>query len=543
MVNRAYYIQHKDSQGPAKIHSHLDTQLQARPLPLMDVADLIYQFQSLRNSPLALTFVGDISLHSILNGVEVTYNHRDTLDLMSVNVGTGTNPLIIRSVHDFITMNQHMLWNLPLPVYENCVDTPNTSGSSWKRPTHLFSWPDFGQTVVRWINSNTQQHSQTVTRPVFVDGIVITEEVQTLQPFIKLNLLDISAKCFLPLSSFKARRQNTSCIGEPDHLLTRNGKIVAIFEGKGKWSLPDGDLFGTYGTSRACASAVNQLYHYMRLNHCKYGILSTYEHTWFVYRSQQCSFCAGPDYHETLYVSDGVPYTDRAPNVMQCLSYFNSIVDDAPMASPPTSKRTSRANSASQTSRPTDSTVSSGDNIGRGGNQLLSDAEGSQQAQDFTVDDFRLDTLLGEGRSRVYLDVYNSKPIALKTADIAKHREMLPEMLNEVSIYEQLHELQGKGIPTFVCHGFVEDVLYCVGVSVCGVVPDTLNEEQKRKLEDVLDKIHQFGILHNDIKRENIVVDEFGNPYLIDFGFSARNDSVADQREERDILLQLIQSI
>jgi serine/threonine protein kinase len=33
-----------------------------------------------------------------------------------------------------------------------------------------------------------------------------------------------------------------------------------------------------------------------------------------------------------------------------------------------------------------------------------------------------------------------------------------------------------------------------------------------------LDLVHQEGILHNDIRKENIVVDESGNPYLIDFG-------------------------
>ncbi|KAJ8327180.1 hypothetical protein O5D80_004589 [Batrachochytrium dendrobatidis] len=74
-------------------------------------------------------------------------------------------------------------------------------------------------------------------------------------------------------------------------------------------------------TTRACASALNQLYHYMRLNHRQYGILSSYENTWFVHRNQECAVCEEPQGHETLYVSEGISFTAQTPTVQQCLSY------------------------------------------------------------------------------------------------------------------------------------------------------------------------------------------------------------------------------
>jgi hypothetical protein len=56
------------------------------------------------------------------------------------------------------------------------------------------------------ISNKAYQHSQRVDKPVFA-ARVITEEVQTLQPFILDNLLNVSAKCFTPTSEFKAQRQ------------------------------------------------------------------------------------------------------------------------------------------------------------------------------------------------------------------------------------------------------------------------------------------------------------------------------------------------
>jgi predicted Ser/Thr protein kinase len=322
--------------------------------------------------------------------------------------------------------------------------------------------------------------------------------------------------------------------------MTRNGEIVAIVEEKGKWTT--GDVVNAYDATRACASAVNQLYHYMRLNHRKYGILSSYENTWFAYRSQECTVCEEPQGHETLYVSEGIFFTAQTPTVQQCLSYFNTVVNHIHMVSPPASRRPSRAGSATQISRTSSPRLSRRTSLSREYSNLSSEIQINEQPQYFDVDDFKFDTVLGEGRSKVYSDHYGFSRIALKVADIAKHGEMLQELLNEVSVYEQLSVLQGNGIPRFVCHGFVEDVLYCVGVSICGTVANGFTEQQKQKLLETLKSIHESGILHNDIKKENILIDESGNPYIIDFGFSTRSCSPVAQMEETNLLLSLVES-
>ncbi|EGF76922.1 hypothetical protein BATDEDRAFT_28167 [Batrachochytrium dendrobatidis JAM81] len=539
MENERFYIKYLDYQ-PVEIETHFNGELE-RKRPLTDVGDLVAAIvvEPTRRLAGIPEDYGPLTLHSAVDGPAIPGN---TL-LTSIQQPTGSydHPLIIRSLRDTITMDEHMVCSLPEPVYDNPVSRPNTSGRIWKKPTHVFLWSDFKQSVVDWIGANHHQHSQRVQKPVFVPR-VITEEVQSLQPFIKLNLLDVSAKCFIPPSEFKARRQITSCVGEPDHLMTRNGEVVAIVEEKGNWALSTSDIVNSYDTERTRASALDQLYHYMRLNHRQYGILSSYENTWFVHRNQECAVCEEPRSHEILYVSEGISFTVRTPTVQQCLSYFNSIVNHNHMDSPPASKRPSRASYATQISRPSSSRVSPRASLSRGCSSLSSGIQINEQPQDFDVDDFKFDTVLGEGRSKVYLDYYGSSRIALKVADIAKHGEMLPELLNEVSVYEQLSGLQGNGIPRFVCHGFVEDVLYCVGVSICGTVANGFTEQQKQKLLETLESIHEAGILHNDIKKENILIDESGNPYIIDFGFSTRNCSPVARMEETNLLLSLVES-
>ncbi|KAI9339085.1 hypothetical protein BDR26DRAFT_862600 [Obelidium mucronatum] len=488
---------------------------------------------------------GPLTLHAVVDGVESFIPGNLLFSSIPAASCLFNNPLIIKSQNDTITMDEYMVSQLPLAVYENPLSRPNSSGSNWKKPSHVLLWSSFETDVTNWLEANHLQHSQRIQKPVFVNGIVITDEVQTLQPFIKLNLLDVSSKCFIPPSEFKARRQIVSCIGEPDHVMTRGGEIVAIAEEKGKWTLTSGDLVTIYASNSYVSKALNQLYHYMRLNYCKYGILSSYEFTWFVCRVQVCDICQDPPRHETLVVSNGFAYNCQNPPPLQCLAYFNTIVDATNMDSPPSSQRSSRSSSAQVNESVTSvfSPRGSRGNLFQESGSPSAASTSSSHQQIFDADDFRFNAVMGEGRSKVYLEQFDSKPVALKVADVAKNAEMLVELQNEVAIYEDLAELQGYGIPKFLCHGFIEEVLYCVGVSVCGNVVETLDSYQKQALVLTLEKIHQAGILHNDIKMENILVDESGNPFIIDFGFASRNVSADARAEERNLLLTLIEAI
>ena len=59
----------------------------------------------------------------------------------------------------------------------------------------------------------------------------------------------------------------------------------------------------------------------------------------------------------------------------------------------------------------------------------------------------------------------------------------------------------------------------------------------------IVDAIHDRGIIHNDIKKENILVDENGRVYLIDFGFATLNSCEDAQQDEKDRMLMCIESL
>jgi hypothetical protein len=556
-----FFVRYLDS-IPIKVDTHINEQRTRREFPLEDVADLIGVFQARLGSLLANTDSGLITIHlpantsrsesglqdsSFISQDSFSTSIHPSLRLCSLG-GLGSNynhPLLIKSLNDSITMNEYLAYTLPSPVYIGSVSRPNSCGNNSIMPANVTRWAEFESSVNTWIQSQTSQHSHRVKRPFFVPRL-ISAEVPTLQPFIMDNMLTVASKCFSPPSDFVSRRVAFDCIAEPDFVMTRHGEIVAIVEVEGNRTLSSGDIFEGDHHSHA-ASALNQLYKYLRLNHRQYGILTTYDHTWFV--------CRDPS--DNINVSSGISYTAQSPTILQCLAYFNSIVDSSHIHSPPTSNRSSRTSSASISesplprrsprlsrayrdedgSSPILSRASSGRTRGSSSNGLS-----SSESQHFNVDDFKFSTVLGEGRTKVYLDEFKSQSVALKVADVAKHHALLPELLNEVSIYEKLYALQGTRIPKFVCHGFIEGILYAVCVSPCGNIPVRLDDKQKSTLLNTLELIHHTGILHNDLKKENLLVDEYGNPFIIDFGFATLSLSEEEQKKERKYFLDVLDS-
>ena len=62
------------------------------------------------------------------------------------------------------------------------------------------------------------------------------------------------------------------------------------------------------------------------------------------------------------------------------------------------------------------------------------------------------------------------------------------------------------------------------------IVSTSLSEQKIKKWQKTraikgLEAIHKYGILHNDIREENILINDDGDVYLIDFGMASREDT------------------
>ncbi|KAJ8322477.1 hypothetical protein O5D80_000085 [Batrachochytrium dendrobatidis] len=105
MENERFYIKYLDYQ-PVKIETHFNGELE-RKRPLTDVGGLVAAYKTAAIPLLASTFVGDITIHYVVNGVETNYNSWDPIAALGTN-GSYDHPLIIRSLRDTITMDEHM---------------------------------------------------------------------------------------------------------------------------------------------------------------------------------------------------------------------------------------------------------------------------------------------------------------------------------------------------------------------------------------------------------------------------------------------------
>jgi hypothetical protein len=442
---------------------------------------------------------------------------------------------------DEISMRDFMTMTLPEAQYHTSLPpASSTDVTNPRNPDHIFKWMDFEAEAKKWVDKCNDE--QTLTKPQFKIR-VISEEVPELQPFTKDNLLDNASKCCFEcdfVSWGQIDREAANARGKPDFAMRKNQKLGAPVEVKGKWTLPRADLVGDI--DRHVQSSIKQIYTYMRHNHRRFGIITTYDFTWFCYRESCCDGKICPlANHDTIYISDGIPINtlDDRPHILQCFGYFNSLITGEYAASPPSSTPASPFGSATDLvsgSRPNSPHVHglTRGPVTRSKSSVIFD---SWSEQNFGVDDFHLKSILGFGRAKVCLE--GTLGIAIKYADIWKCPEMLAELRKEVEIYHALSDLQGRFIPELKLYGHWEGS-YCIGLSLHGTCPKSLDSAQKQKLVDIIDAIHGLGIIHSDIKKENILVDELGNPFLIDFGFAQRNESRTLQEMERNQLLQCI---
>ena len=451
-----------------------------------------------------------------------------------------------------ITLHQYLQTIPPLPTYSNTLPGPTSNiPPNVRHPQLTLHWESFELEVINFIQTEIVTKKELVSPPVFeMLDTEIRTEVPMLQAFISQNYLRPVAIHF---GATVVTSEYGNSVGSTDSHIERNQQTIIINEYKGKWSMdpewfPNGRI-DQYEINHYIRDAIAQLYTYIVVNHLPVGILTSAHFTFFFKRVK---VEGATDGFEQLFISTGISHSATNPTVFQSIAYLLSIADGTKFNSPPPSPlrqspRHSRPSSARNSPLPSrNTTVTSNFPAGPDNYDNQEDVVGSSQDKsgssyesEFTLEDFSIKSVLGSGRTKVYYEAKNQ--LALKGIDLWKQSHMLYELHNEIEVYRILSDLQGIAIPRLVLHGYWEGGMYCIGFSLCGSVPETLSDSQKQSILSTIDAIHARGIIHNDIKKENILVDENGTAVLIDFGFATQNSCKDVQQDERNQLLKCIE--
>ncbi|PKY32043.1 hypothetical protein RhiirB3_419886 [Rhizophagus irregularis] len=86
---------------------------------------------------------------------------------------------------------------------------------------------------------------------------------------------------------------------------------------------------------------------------------------------------------------------------------------------------------------------------------------------------------------------------------------------------------------------------FVIGLTIVGTMlsDHKITKRQRSRAIKGLEAIHKHGILHNDIREENILINDNGDIYLIDFGMASREDTKKKRKlfdEEQLKLSQLL---
>ena len=144
---------------------------------------------------------------------------------------------------------------------------------------------------------------------------------------------------------------------------------------------------------------------------------------------------------------------------------------------------------------------------------------------------FSIIETISEGRVfRLFKARYGTKYVILKTTHIqdAMHSEILRreyemgKTLSHACIVSTLAFEENTPVGPAIVLEYIEGVTLGEFLSVSKPV-------KRHILHDILDGVdylHHRGILHNDIKPDNILINKLGNARIIDFGLSSSYDSI-----------------
>ncbi|CAG8769242.1 27165_t:CDS:2, partial [Racocetra persica] len=243
---------------------------------------------------------------------------------------TGIHDKALALKRDFLNLKKRKRYNeKENSINENDPKKTKYEISTERRfPNNISSWNNFNSEVQSWNPESVNIYKT----PTFSSRTITCEK--DIWTAAEINIHDV----LTPLNrsiSFLDGRSLPNVIGEPDFIVVNKSYTVLMpIEYKTCWVLrvpsnkhivdlylhekdvQEGNITGSKHTS--AYDAINQIYGYMCVNKLRYGVLSTFDQTFFLKRNVKGN-------KGFLQISDAVTNVSIEPTLLKSISYIISL--------------------------------------------------------------------------------------------------------------------------------------------------------------------------------------------------------------------------
>ena len=359
--------------------------------------------------------------------------------------------------------SEQVLSPIPLSIeYDLLSATSDPLSARAESPAHGFT----PQSVEKWsafINDARAYHFDDAIRhhrmPTFGTGHVRTKADvgRYFTRNILINLQHIASRTLSGVSNEFHPQLPIKGSGTPDHTCLENNLTLFFIEIKTKKYLDIADIVTEYNNQQMEESirmpiikAIRQVFGYMGDGKLRYGVLSTYDRTWFLYRPD--------DSPGSLLISDCVKRTATNPTLLHCFAYMMTLPrggnhisrnpPPSPIPSPPTHDDHEASQDYDHNLDPSYEPKIKPKNSSEGRKRKKSGTGGDSgtkkrcggnainHVEQFNWGDFDVTNELGYGRCGMVCEaMFRCEKVALKIADSWKYPQIEDELMNEANIY------------------------------------------------------------------------------------------------------------
>ncbi|KAG0095046.1 hypothetical protein BGZ93_006400 [Podila epicladia] len=304
------------------------------------------------------------------------------------------------------------------------------------------------------------------------------------------------------------------------------------------------------GAATGPGDALRQVFGYMRLNGYRYGLLSTYEQTWFLKRGDQ-------DADRDLMVSPTIAFNCSEPTLLQCYLWFirQADADKRPLDPLPDTEIEKMLN-REQRRYDKRRKMGSSNKEKKPIKGSLSSLFGSRKSQSNSKETTRVILPAFDGmklishdeHAQTYKASWQGYSVVVKKCDIWNQGPVVEELKHEARVYQALRTIQGRYIPELRIAGVANGMEMMLVTDFAGtdVSQERLDESDQKKIKAALSAIHDLGVIHGDIRSQNILVqrdDPNGRFYFVDFGMSRITANKTELNWEMDVLDSLLRDL